>query len=156
MHNGLSLLAFLALTFGVAAAGSRFRPGAWYAGLRKPAFNPPNRVFAPVWSLLYLLMAIAAWRVWTSAGFTLALVLWGLQLALNMAWSWLFFGRHRVDAALLDIVALLAFIGVTTTAFFAIDEWAGILMLPYFAWVAFATVLNFALWTLNRRRQVSS
>jgi tryptophan-rich sensory protein len=150
----LSLPGFLLLTFAAAAIGSRFRPDAWYAALRKPAFNPPNRVFAPVWTVLYLLMALAAWRVWTAAGPAPALALWAVQLVLNAAWPWLFFGRHRIDAALLDIVALLVLIGATTAAFFAVDAWAGILMLPYFGWVAFAAVLNCALWTLNRRQQV--
>ncbi len=152
MNAIASLAVFFVVTFAAAAAGSRFRPDGWYGGLRKPSFNQPNSVFAPVWTLLYLLMAIAAWRVWRVAGFTPAIVLWVVQLVLNTAWSWLFFGRHRADVALLDIVMLLVFIIATTAEFFHFDQWAGILMVPYLLWVAFATVLNFSLWKLNRER----
>ncbi|HXZ08269.1 MAG TPA: TspO/MBR family protein [Paraburkholderia sp.] len=150
MNSMAALTIFFVLTFAAAWFGSRFRPDGWYAGLRKPSFNPPNWIFAPVWGVLYLLMAIAAWRVWMSAGFAPAIVLWLVQLALNAGWSWLFFGRHRIEIALLDIVTLLVFIVATTAAFFDIDAWAGILLLPYLAWVAFATLLNFSLWKLNR------
>lgn len=147
-----SLVVFFALTFAAAWIGSRFRPDSWYMHLRKPSFNPPNWIFAPVWTVLYIMMAVAAWRVWTIAGFAPAIVLWLVQLVLNMAWSWLFFGRRRTDIALMDIVTLLVFIVATTSAFFGIDRWAGILMVPYLVWVAFATVLNFSLWKLNKDR----
>lgn len=144
-----SLIVFLALTFGAAFVASQFLPDAWYAALQKPAFNPPNWVFPPAWTLLYVLMAIAAWRVWTRHGMSAAIVLWGVQLVFNAAWMWLFFGMHRPDIALADILILLALIVALTIAFWRRDRWAGGLLLPYVAWVAFAAELNHALWQLN-------
>ena len=149
MRNWASLMGFIALTAAAGFIGSRFLPGDWYAALAKPSFNPPNSVFAPVWSTLYLLMAIAAWRVWRLPATGSAIGLWITQLVLNAAWSWLFFGRHLIGAALIDIVGLLALISVTTAMFFRRDRTAGWLMTPYVAWVAFASVLNAALWQLN-------
>jgi benzodiazapine receptor len=125
----------------------------WYPGLAKPAFNPPNAVFGPVWTVLYVLMALAAWRVWrattTDRRRRQALVLYGVQLALNLAWSLIFFGLRRPDLALADIAALLAALIATTAAFWRIDRPAGLMLLPYIAWVAFASALNFEIWRLN-------
>jgi tryptophan-rich sensory protein len=149
MRKWLSLGGFVLVAFAAGFVGSRFMPGDWYAALAKPSFNPPNSVFAPVWSVLYLLMAIAAWRAWRKAGLDLASGLWLAQLGLNAAWSWLFFGRHLLAVALVDIVLLLALIAATTAAFFRRDRAAGWMMVPYVAWVSFATVLNAALWQLN-------
>ncbi|MGF6773831.1 benzodiazapine receptor [Paraburkholderia sp. GAS199] len=144
-----SLVVFLVLTFAAAAAASQFLPDAWYAGLQKPAFNPPNWVFPPAWTVLYVLMAVAAWRVWIRSGLTAAIVLWVVQLLFNAAWMWLFFGLHRPGIALVDISILLALIVVLAVAFWRRDRWAGGLLLPYIGWVAFAAVLNHALWQLN-------
>jgi translocator protein len=144
-----SLIVFFGLTLVTALIASGFLPDAWYAALQKPWFNPPNWVFPPAWSVLYVLMAVAAWRVWTRDGLSAALVLWGVQLVFNAAWMWLFFGLHRPGLALADIVTLLILIVATAWAFWRRDRWAGGLMLPYIAWVAFATVLNHALWQLN-------
>ncbi|HZZ09794.1 MAG TPA: TspO/MBR family protein [Paraburkholderia sp.] len=144
-----SLLVFLVLTFVAAFAASRFLPDAWYAALQKPSFNPPAWVFGPAWTLLYVLMAIAAWRVWKRDGLSPAIVLWVAQLFVNAAWMWLFFGLHRPGVALADIVVLLVLIVALTVAFWRRDRWAGGLLLPYVAWVAFAAVLNHALWQLN-------
>lgn len=149
MHKWLSLGVFVLLAFAAGFVGSRFLPGDWYATLAKPSFNPPNSVFAPVWSALYLLMAIAAWRSWRKSGIDVAIGLWLAQLVLNAAWPWLFFGRHLLAVALMGIIALLALIIVTTAAFFRRDRAAGWMMLPYIAWVGFATLLNAALWQLN-------
>ncbi|HEX5305646.1 MAG TPA: TspO/MBR family protein [Dyella sp.] len=149
MRKWGSLLVCVLLAFGAGFVGSRFLPGDWYAALAKPSFNPPNSVFAPVWSVLYLLMAIAAWRAWRKGGHGPAMGLWLAQLVLNAAWSWLFFGRHLLGVALVDIVCLLALIIATTVAFFRRDRAAGWMMVPYIAWVSFATVLNAALWHLN-------
>jgi len=124
----------------------------WYRTLSKPAFNPPDWVFAPVWSALYVMMALAAWLVWRRVGLAggrIALSLWGVQLALNLAWSILFFGLNRIGLALVDIVLLLLAIATTTVAFWRIDARAGLLFLPYLLWVGYATVLNGALWALN-------
>jgi len=146
-----SLLPFLLLVALAASFGAAFPPGAWYEALRKPPLNPPNWVFAPVWTVLYVAIAVAAWRVWrVQPGMNAALALWGAQLALNALWSFLFFGLERPGLALVDVAALLALVGLTGFAFLAIDHNAGRLMLPYFAWVAFASYLNAGLWLLNR------
>ena len=124
----------------------------WYQTLEKPSWNPPAWVFGPVWTLLYLLMAIAAWVVWKPAGYKAAampLNLFGLQLLLNLAWSWIFFHYHQSGIAFLDIDLLWLSIVGTTVAFFRRSLLAGWLMVPYLAWVSFAAVLNFAIWRLN-------
>ena len=149
----LGLAGWLALSFAAGWIGSRFMPGAWYAALTKPAWNPPDAVFAPVWTLLYALMAVAAWIVWQRAGFSgagPALALFVVQLALNALWSYLFFGLHRIDLALIEILALWLAILVLTALVWRQDWRAGALLLPYLAWVGFAACLNFALWRLNR------
>lgn len=125
----------------------------WYPGLEKPAFNPPNAVFGPVWTVLYVLMALAAWRVWragpTGGRRRTALILYGVQLALNLGWSLLFFGLRQPGLALGEIVVLFAALLATGVAFFRVDRPAGLMMIPYGAWVAFATILNFEIWRLN-------
>jgi len=150
----LGLAGWLAASFAAAWIGSRYLPGAWYASLAKPAWNPPNWIFAPVWTALYALMAVAAWLVWRRAGFrgaAAALILFVAQLVLNALWSYLFFGLHRPDAALLDIVVLFAAILAVAALFWRQDWRAGALMIPYALWVGFASCLNFALWRLNPR-----
>jgi tryptophan-rich sensory protein len=147
----VSLLPFLALVALAAAFGAIFQPGPWYAELRKPPLTPPNWVFGPAWTLLYVAIAVAAWRVWRARpGPSAALALWGAQLALNALWSFLFFGLEQPELALLDIAVLLAAIVFTTLAFFAVDRVAGWLFVPYLAWVAFASYLNAGVWLLNR------
>lgn len=147
------LLVFVALVVVAAAVGSRFRPGEWYERLRKPSWRPPNWLFAPVWSALYLMMAVAAWLVWGEAGAAagaVPLALWLGQLVLNAAWSPAFFGLRRPDLGLIVIVALWLAIACTVAAFAAISAVAAWLMVPYLVWVSFATALNFAIWRLNR------
>jgi tryptophan-rich sensory protein len=125
----------------------------WYPTLNKPAWNPPAWIFAPVWTTLYVMMAVAAWLVWKKgrrgSGARLALALFFIQLALNCLWSFLFFGARSPGWALVDIVALLAALAATTWAFFHHSRLAGALMLPYLAWVSFAGFLNFTIWQLN-------
>jgi tryptophan-rich sensory protein len=151
----LALLGFLCATFAVAGISSRFTiqaiPG-WYAALAKPSFNPPNRVFGPVWTLLYTLMAIAAWLVWrlpASTARSRALAAFWVQLALNFAWSFLFFGEHRIAMAFAEIVLLWLAIFATTLLFFRLHRAAGWMFAPYLAWVSFASLLNFSLWRMN-------
>lgn len=145
-----SLIIFLAVTVAAAAFGAQFTPGPWYEALAKPAWNPPNWVFAPVWSVLYAMMAVAAWLVWCRVGqLGWPIVLWLVQLALNAVWSWLFFGLERLDLAALEIVFLLGSIVATTVVFFRVSLVAGSLLVPYGVWVAFAAFLNFSLWRLN-------
>ena len=144
---------WLALTFGAAAFGSRFLPDEWYRQLNKPTWNPPNSIFAPVWTVLYLLIAAAAWLVWRRyglAGALVPLILFVAQLLLNAAWTWLFFGRHQIRGALIDIVVLWVTILATLVAFWQLEPLSGILLLPYLAWVSFATLLNWTIWQKNR------
>jgi len=128
--------------------------GTWYKTLAKPSFSPPNAVFGPVWITLYLMMAVALFLVWKrgagAAGVKSALVLFFVQLALNTLWSVLFFGLHQPMWAFFEIVALWIFILLTLIAFWRISLPAGLLLVPYLLWVSFASVLNFALWRLNR------
>lgn len=151
----IALALFLALCFAVAAVGGAVTAssvGTWYAGLAKTAFNPPDAVFGPVWTMLYLMIAIAGWRVWLRRGERAvgpALGAWAIQLALNLGWSLIFFGARMIGVALAEIVVLLAVILLTTALFWRIDRLAGALFVPYAMWVGFATVLNAALWRLN-------
>jgi len=148
----LGLLGWVAVTAAAATIGSQFLPGEWYVSLNKPDWNPPGWVFAPVWTVLYLLMAIAAWLVWRAAGLAgarLALGCYLLQLALNAAWSWLFFGRQSIGGALADIILLWILIVATALLFRKHSRTAAALLVPYLLWVSFATVLNFTLWRLN-------
>ena len=145
----VALLVFVALVVVAAAVGSRFRPGEWYERLRKPSWRPPNWLFAPVWSALYLMMAFAAWLVWGKAAGAVPLALWLGQLVLNAAWSPAFFGLRRPDLGLIVIAALWLAIASTVAAFAAVSATAAWLMVPYLVWVSFATALNFAIWRLN-------
>lgn len=148
----LALLGFIAACALTALTGSIFRPGVWYERLAKPAWRPPNWLFAPVWSLLYLMMAISGWLVWRRAGFSGAagpLALYALQLALNAAWTPVFFGLHRIGLGLATIVALWLAIAATIVAFYPVEALAALLLVPYLTWVSFAAALNHAIWRLN-------
>lgn len=155
ISSWLALAAFLAvnlLVSGIGGAITATSVGEWYAALAKPAFNPPGWVFGPVWTLLYAMMAVAAWRVWRSAGWRharAALLLYFLQLGVNLAWSALFFGLRRPDLALADCLLLLALIVATTLAFRRHDGMAALLMVPYGLWVGFACLLNGNIVVLN-------
>ena len=126
-------------------------PG-FYARLARPPWAPPADLFGPVWALLYVLMAIAAWLVWRSRGFSgapVALALFVIQLVLNALWSWLFFAWRQGLPALIDIVLLAALVAATAAAFWRIRPLAGALLLPYLAWVLYAAALNYRVWQLN-------
>lgn len=145
----LTLLPFLGLVAIVASTGALFQPGEWYQTLNKPSFTPPGWLFGPVWTLIYLLIAISGWLVWRAEGFGLLMTLWVTQLLLNMAWSWIMFGRQEIGLALIDIgllwVSIAAFIGLAWTTY----PVAAGLFAVYLAWVSFATVLNYTIWQLN-------
>ncbi|MGE4064226.1 MAG: TspO/MBR family protein [Rhodospirillaceae bacterium] len=152
--SAAALFGFLAVCFAVSALGSlaTFRSvGSWYADLNKPSFNPPNGVFAPVWTTLYVMIALSGWRIWRRIGFSdrRAYALYALQLALNLAWSGIFFGLQRVGAALVELAFLWIAIAATLIAFWRHDRIAGLLLAPYLAWVTFAGVLNASIWVLN-------
>lgn len=152
----VALLAFLGSALAAGAIGGfATAPSVttWYAGLNKPSFNPPNAVFGPVWTTLYVLMALSAWPVWRTGParpqVRRALAAYGVQLGLNLAWSLLFFGLRAPLIALVEVVALWLAILVTIVLFWRADRVASVLMLPYLAWVSFATLLNFEIWRLN-------
>lgn len=125
----------------------------WYEALEKPSFQPPGWVFGPVWTLLYALMGIAAWRVWrhgtSTPGVRPGLTLFGIQLGLNAIWSPVFFGAHEITWALAILAALWAVLVATTVVFFRVDRPAGWMLVPYLAWVSFATLLNASIVSLN-------
>lgn len=154
--GGLLALAVIcvaaASVIGQLATYSNLTP--WYAGLVKPAFNPPNWIFAPVWTTLYVLMAFAVWRVLRLRRKTparrLGLFLFFAQLALNASWPWMFFGAHSPALGLLNIVPQLVVILVTIIVFLRLDRIAAWCMMPLGVWVGFATALNFAIWSLNK------
>jgi benzodiazapine receptor len=154
----LTFALFAGLCFSVAALGSIWTSRSvrtWYVRLQKPSFNPPSWVFGPVWSVLYFSMAISAWLVWRNAGWNApraAFILFFIQLGFNLAWSGLFFGLHHPGLAFIDILALLAAIVATAIVFRAFSEIAFWLLIPYAAWVCFASLLNFEIWRLNPGR----
>ena len=126
--------------------------GGWYQTLTRPSFNPPDWVFAPVWSALYVMIAAAGWMAWRRARNhqrRRIVIAWGLQLALNFLWSMLFFGLQWVGIALIDIVLLWAAILWTIVVFWPVHRVAALLLIPYAAWVAFAIALNAAIWGVN-------
>lgn len=142
------LLLFLVLVGAVAMSGVHFQPGAWYAGLAKPFWTPPNWLFPPVWGLLYLMMAVAGWLIYAGRDARLK-ALWAVQLILNALWSWLFFGLHRTDLGLVDISALLVTIAAIVSIARRRQPAVAWLMAPYLIWVAYASTLNAAIHVLN-------
>ena len=152
----LSLIIFIVLCFSAAALGSIFTRNSlktWYPTIKKPSWNPSNKVFAPVWSVLYMMMALAGWMVWEKTSykvFSLPMAFFFVQLVLNAGWSIVFFGLRRPGLALLEIIFLWISIILTTVSFWIVYWVAGVLFLPYLLWVSFAVVLNRAIWRLNR------
>ena len=148
----LSLLPFVAACFCAALSGAFFRPGDWYEHLAKPSWRPPNWLFAPAWSVLYICIAIAGWLVWQQGGpgTATALTVWGVSLLFNAGWSAVFFGLRRMDWAFGELLLLWLSIAATIAVFAPISATAAWLLAPYLAWVTFAGVLNFTMWQLNR------
>ncbi len=147
-----SLIVFLLLTLAASLVGLFTPPGDWYAAMQKPAWTPPDVVFGPVWTALYILIAISGWRLWqqpASGTRRRALVFWGLQLVLNALWSVLFFGLHRPGWAMAEILLLWVAIFMTQRLAYRVDRLAGHVLWPYLLWVSFAALLNFHLWRLN-------
>jgi benzodiazapine receptor len=150
----LGLAGWIVITFVAAAiAGlASINAGLFYRQLTLPGWAPPATVFGPVWTVLYAMMAIAAWLVWRAGGFSAsrgALSLFLIQLAVNALWSWLFFAWHRGGLAFADIVVLWVLLLATIVAFWRVRPLAGALLIPYLLWVSFAAVLNFSVWQLN-------
>ncbi|WP_295556506.1 TspO/MBR family protein [uncultured Hyphomicrobium sp.] len=149
MRPAFTLLIFLGLVAAAALTGMSFRPGAWYEALAKPDWTPPNWLFPPAWTVLYVMIAVAGWRVFEKHGFVPALIVWAVSLQLNAAWSVLMFKEHQIGLAAADIAALwlsiVAFIALTWKT----NRVASVLFVPYLAWVSYAAALNFAIWQLN-------
>jgi tryptophan-rich sensory protein len=145
----LTLLLFLLIVAGVAASGVQFQPGAWYAQLQKPFWTPPNWLFPPVWSLLYLMIAVSGWLIFSGTNRTLK-IYWVIQLVLNGLWSWLFFGRHLIGWGLFDISLMVVAIAVLLATSHKTSKAVWWLTLPYFLWVAYASTLNAGIYFLAR------
>jgi translocator protein len=148
----IRITAFLALSFLPALIGSFFPPGEWYAGLRKPDFAPPDWIFGPVWTVLYLSIGVAgflAWRAKTPGQGGWAFTAYGVQLVLNALWTVLFFGLQQPLWALVDLSALWLSLLATIVLFLRLSTAAGIVLLPYLAWISFAWLLNIAFVRLN-------
>jgi benzodiazapine receptor len=145
-------MAFIGICAVAASSGALFPPGRWYDSLRKPAWRPPNWLFGPAWTVLYAMIAVAGWLVWTTAGPSERLVpmsVYGLQLVLNAVWSGIFFGMKRMKLALGEMALLWLSIAVNIAVFWPVHKIAALMLVPYLAWVSFAFMLNRALVKLN-------
>jgi len=145
----MSAIIIAILVVAAASSGALFKPGEWYRGLQRPSWTPPNWAFPVVWSILYIAIGVAGWLVWQAAGMGVAMTFWLVQLILNAAWSWLFFGRKRMDLALVDVGLLFMTIIAFMLAAYPVSQTAALLFLPYAAWVATAAALNRTVWRLN-------
>ena len=150
------LLVSLVACFGAAAIGGWFTGpsvAGWYATVQKPSFTPPNEVFAPVWSVLYFLMALALYSIWRKQDeglrYNRALTFFVMQLLMNVAWSVVFFGLHSIAGGMVVIVALWVMIALTIYTSWRVSRFAAACLAPYLAWVSFAAFLNYAIWRLN-------
>ncbi len=155
LSQWLVLVLFLAIclaTAGLGTAWTNLSVADWYAAIKKPSWTPPNWVFGPVWTTLYIGMAVAAWLVWRRNGLAdawLALLVFGVQLSLNAVWSLLFFGMRNPGIAFVDVVLLWFAVAGTIVTFGRISSLAAILLVPYLAWVSFAAALNWSIWRMN-------
>jgi benzodiazapine receptor len=147
----LALALFGLASFGAAAIGGLSVAGAreQYQQLERPVWAPPSWLFGPVWTVLYIAIAVAGWLVWRRVGWGPALAVYAVQLALNAAWTPLFFGAGAYGLALVEILVMWLAIGATVVLFWRVSRPAALLLVPYWAWVTFATALNFAIWRLN-------
>jgi benzodiazapine receptor len=151
----LGLAVFLAVGVVVLALGGRVTAtsvGSWYQTIAKPSFNPPDWIFAPVWTALFIAMSVAAWRVWRVGGLAACraeMGLYAIQLAFNLGWSVIFFGLRQIGWGFVEMMAFFVLIVATGLRFSRIDRIAGWLFVPYAAWVAYALVLNGSIWLLN-------
>lgn len=156
MEASLSLIPFLAVVALVALSGAVFKPGVWYKSLDKPPWTPPDWLFPVAWTSLYIMIAVAGWIVWRVEGLQLALCLWTANLVLNGMWSWLMFGRRRIDYALIDAVGMLVTIAGFMVTSWTVSGWAALLFLPYLIWVGFAVALNWAILQRNGKHKASA
>ena len=154
-RNSIALMIFVGLCLAVevvSGLATRQSVSTWYAALNKPAWTPPGWLFAPVWTVLYISMGVAAWLVWqkrATSAVTPALVLFFVQLVLNGLWSLFFFGQRQIGLGLVDIGLLWLVLAATLVLFWMVRPLAGGLLIPYLMWVSFATALNYSIWRLN-------
>lgn len=141
----------ICLTAGIASGlGTANEIASWYNTIQKPNWNPPNWIFGPVWTTLYIMMGVAIALVWHSGNKNkTAMMLFGIQFALNLCWSFIFFGLHEIGFALVEIIFMWGFIVATIVAFSRISKTAAWLLVPYISWVTFASILNGTIWALN-------
>ncbi|MBL8584630.1 MAG: tryptophan-rich sensory protein [Rhizobiaceae bacterium] len=144
-----SMAVFLLLVASAASSGVLFRPDEWYRSLRKPRWTPPDWVFGPVWSVLYVMIAIAGWLVWKQQPASPAMALWCLQLVVNAGWSGVFFGMRRMDLAFCVLALLWLSLAGFTVAAVGISPAASALFIPYLIWVTIAGALNWTVWRMN-------
>lgn len=154
--NFFALIISIAITLGVGVLGSMLTVpsvGTWYTTINKPSFNPPNWLFAPVWTSIFVLIGISAYLVWerraSIAHFPRTVAIYAIQLVLNVMWSFLFFYVHSIGMALFEIIVLLIVIIINARVFYKINKAAGLLFIPYILWVSFATFLTFSIFNLN-------
>jgi tryptophan-rich sensory protein len=157
LNSVIKLVVSIFASFAAAGIGSLFTFKAipdWYAGLKKPPFTPPNRAFGPIWTILYILMAISVFLVWqkgmTTSGVLLAFILFWIQLAFNALWSIIFFGMKSSGGGIMTIILLWLLILATIVTSFRVSAWAGALLIPYIVWVSIASYLNIGVWILNK------
>ena len=156
-HNVIKFLVSIIACFAAGGIGTLFTFKAiptWYAGLKKPPYTPPNWVFGPVWTILYVLMGISVFLVWqkglTTSGVTLAFILFWVQLVINALWSIIFFGIKSKGGGVITIIVLWFLILATMVASFPVSNWAGVILIPYIVWVSIASYLNIGVWSLNK------
>jgi len=154
--NPLAFIINIAIPLVVGAIGGFFTAHSvktWYPTLAKPAFNPPDWIFAPVWTTLYILIGISAYRVWQKrkeiVHFPRTIAIYLMQLILNLMWSFIFFYAHQIGVALVEIVLLLVIVIINARVFYKVDKTAGLLFVPYILWVGFATLLTASIFSLN-------
>lgn len=153
LHSGLALAGFLAASFAAASSGAVFKPDDWYFALRKPGWTPKPWVFPVVWTPLYLMIAVAGWLAWRQSGlFTLPFAFYAAQMALNAAWSAVFFGLRRPDLAFVDLALMWVSVAATILGFAPVSAAAAWLLAPYLLWVTIAGALNASVWRLNPAR----
>ena len=156
MNNLVKAIISIAIPLGIGALGSLFTTpeiDGWFRTLQKPSWNPPDWVFGPVWTVLYVLMGIAFFLVWKAdrqTGKSTAVTLYVIQLVLNLGWSFVFFNRHAIGWAVAEIAVLWLFILLTIFSFARFHKAAAWLLVPYISWVSFAAILNYTIWQLNR------
>lgn len=156
LESIIALGVFVLANFAAASSGAIFKPGEWYRTLSKPSWTPPDWLFGPAWTVLFIMIAVSGWLVWREAGLAGAavpLAIYAVHLVLNAAWSALFFGMKRPDLAFFELCVFWLSIAATIAAFFPVSATAAYLLLPYLGWVTFAGALNFSLWRRNSVRK---